>query len=236
MTNYMTLYMVNIAEAKAQLSDLLDRIAKGESVLICKRNQPIAELRPVAAARTTPRKLGHAKTLVEIPASFFEPLPDDEIDGFEGGFVYPPLRSHSANVEGTRNAQREEEQRRWILLDTCVFLWAITDAPQLSREARARIVDPANDVPERRLRLGNRREMAARTPEPDRSAGAFRPAHATRTASRRCRSTKSRRCVTRLPGCIAIRSTMLVSQAIVHGLTIFTPDQLVSQYPARTFW
>ncbi len=29
---------------------------------------------------------------------------------------------------------------------------------------------------------------------------------------------------------------MLVSQAIVHGLTILTPDPLVTQYPARTLW
>lgn len=29
---------------------------------------------------------------------------------------------------------------------------------------------------------------------------------------------------------------MLVSQAIVHGLTIVTPDPLVTQYPARTSW
>jgi PIN domain nuclease of toxin-antitoxin system len=29
---------------------------------------------------------------------------------------------------------------------------------------------------------------------------------------------------------------MLVAQAIVHGLTIVTPDPLVTQYPARTLW
>lgn len=29
---------------------------------------------------------------------------------------------------------------------------------------------------------------------------------------------------------------MLVSQAIVHGLTIATPDPLITQYPARTMW
>ena len=29
---------------------------------------------------------------------------------------------------------------------------------------------------------------------------------------------------------------MLVSQAIVHGLTIVTPDPLVTQYPALTMW
>jgi PIN domain nuclease of toxin-antitoxin system len=29
---------------------------------------------------------------------------------------------------------------------------------------------------------------------------------------------------------------ILVSQAIVHGLTIVTPDPLITQYPARTIW
>jgi PIN domain nuclease of toxin-antitoxin system len=29
---------------------------------------------------------------------------------------------------------------------------------------------------------------------------------------------------------------MLVSQAIVHGLTIATPDPRIVQYPARTMW
>ena len=29
---------------------------------------------------------------------------------------------------------------------------------------------------------------------------------------------------------------LLVSQAIVHGLTIVTPDPIVKQYPARTMW
>ena len=29
---------------------------------------------------------------------------------------------------------------------------------------------------------------------------------------------------------------ILVSQAIVHGLVILTPDPLVTQYPARTAW
>jgi PIN domain nuclease of toxin-antitoxin system len=29
---------------------------------------------------------------------------------------------------------------------------------------------------------------------------------------------------------------MLVSQAIVHGLTILTPDPILMDYPARTIW
>jgi PIN domain nuclease of toxin-antitoxin system len=29
---------------------------------------------------------------------------------------------------------------------------------------------------------------------------------------------------------------MLVCQALTHGMTILTPDELVRQYPARVFW
>jgi prevent-host-death family protein len=83
MTNNMVMKMVNIAEAKAHLSDLLDQVAAGAHVLICKRNQPVAELRAVAAARTDPRPLGLAAGAVTIPAAFFDPLPDDLLDAFE---------------------------------------------------------------------------------------------------------------------------------------------------------
>jgi antitoxin (DNA-binding transcriptional repressor) of toxin-antitoxin stability system len=79
----MVMKMVNIAEAKTQLSDLLDQVAAGAQVIICKRNQPIAELRAVAAARTTARPLGLAAGAVTIPATFFEPLPDEVLEAFE---------------------------------------------------------------------------------------------------------------------------------------------------------
>jgi PIN domain nuclease of toxin-antitoxin system len=29
---------------------------------------------------------------------------------------------------------------------------------------------------------------------------------------------------------------LIVSQAIVHGMTILTPDPLIAQYPARVIW
>jgi PIN domain nuclease of toxin-antitoxin system len=29
---------------------------------------------------------------------------------------------------------------------------------------------------------------------------------------------------------------LLVAQAIVHGMTILTPDPIVARYPARTLW
>lgn len=72
---------VNIAEAKAQLSRLLER---GETVLICKRNVPIAELRPVVKQGTRARPIGLGKGTFKVPRKFFAPLPEDLLDAFEG--------------------------------------------------------------------------------------------------------------------------------------------------------
>jgi len=75
---------VNIHEVKARLSEYLSRVETGETVVICRRNQPIAELRALAPTRSGPRPIGLAKGLFEVPESFNEPLSDDLVAGFEG--------------------------------------------------------------------------------------------------------------------------------------------------------
>jgi prevent-host-death family protein len=77
---------VNVAEVKARLSEYLERAAHGERILIHRHNTPVAELGPVLAARTEPRPIGPlpGETPFDVPASFFEPLPDDELDLWEG--------------------------------------------------------------------------------------------------------------------------------------------------------
>jgi prevent-host-death family protein len=77
--------MVNIYEAKAKLSEYLDAAMKGERVVICKHNQPIAELRPIDQVRSAARDLTPiypGETFVT--AAFFNPLPADEIAAWEG--------------------------------------------------------------------------------------------------------------------------------------------------------
>ena len=74
---------VNLYEAKAKLSALIDRVADGESVLICRRNVPAAELRPVPKPRRTRRPIGLLVGF-SVPPSFFEPLPEGLLDAFEG--------------------------------------------------------------------------------------------------------------------------------------------------------
>lgn len=76
---------IKIHEAKTRLSRYLDRVAEGEIVVICKRNEPIAELRPMEKVRTEPRPLGLARGQVRMNESFFEPLTEELLDLFENG-------------------------------------------------------------------------------------------------------------------------------------------------------
>ena len=76
-------HRINIAEAKARLSYYLDRVSRGETVVICRRNVPIAELRRIPAPLRQPRPVGIDPGMT-IPDGFFEPLPDDLLDAFEG--------------------------------------------------------------------------------------------------------------------------------------------------------
>jgi antitoxin (DNA-binding transcriptional repressor) of toxin-antitoxin stability system len=74
---------LNIHQAKTHLSRYLARLKAGETLVICKRNTPIAEIRALPAPAKKPRPLGLAKGKVQIHPSFFDPLPDDIIAAFE---------------------------------------------------------------------------------------------------------------------------------------------------------
>ena len=75
---------VNLADAKARLSQYLDSVERGETVILCRRNVPIAEIRPLPQPPMGPRPIGTDPDFV-VPDSFFEPLPEELLDAFEGG-------------------------------------------------------------------------------------------------------------------------------------------------------
>jgi prevent-host-death family protein len=111
----MTMILVNIHEAKARLSEYLDAVAKGERVLICKRNQPIAELRAVEQKRTEPRLIGGGPYHFEVPESFFAPMPDEFLDAFESGPVFPAATaapSRAAEARPKHEVSRRPKKRR----------------------------------------------------------------------------------------------------------------------------
>jgi prevent-host-death family protein len=68
---------VNIHEAKTNLSKLIDKVLKGESVIISKSNKPVVKLVLVDELQSK-RNLGTAKGKVKISDNFDEPLADFE--------------------------------------------------------------------------------------------------------------------------------------------------------------
>ena len=70
---------VNVAEAKAKLSELLEAALRGEEVIIAKRGKPLVRLVPVEPKK---RELGFLD--MEIPDSFFDPLPEEELAAWYG--------------------------------------------------------------------------------------------------------------------------------------------------------
>ncbi len=71
---------VNVHEAKARLSELLDLLEQGETVVICRRNKPVAELRPY---KGKVRPIGLCREMPPVPDEFFDPLPDDWLEAFQ---------------------------------------------------------------------------------------------------------------------------------------------------------
>lgn len=71
--------IVNIQEAKAQLSQLLDRVLSGEEILIAKAGKPVVRLLPVN--ERVPRVPGIAEG--KVTEAFFEPLPEEELKAWE---------------------------------------------------------------------------------------------------------------------------------------------------------
>lgn len=84
MIYYLDMIRINVHEAKAHLSRYLDQILAGETVVVCRRNVPIAELRALPQPLRSPRTLGQGRGLAHLPDAFFDPLPDELLDAFEG--------------------------------------------------------------------------------------------------------------------------------------------------------
>lgn len=80
----MVMLKVNVAEAKAKLSEYVASAARGETVVICSRNTPVAELRAIPRGTSTPRPIGLGKGQFRVPPRFFEPMPNDIVAAFRG--------------------------------------------------------------------------------------------------------------------------------------------------------
>ena len=74
---------VNVHEAKTHLSRLLKQVEAGEEVIIARNGKPVARLALVREPGK--RQPGAFKGLIKIDDSFFDPLPEEELEAWEGG-------------------------------------------------------------------------------------------------------------------------------------------------------
>ena len=81
--------IMNLYEAKTHLSELVERAAAGEEIVIAKAGLPKARLVPLQKTQH-PRKPGLWKGAVWIADDFDAPLPKEILAGFEGGEDEPP--------------------------------------------------------------------------------------------------------------------------------------------------
>jgi len=75
---------INIHEAKTHLSRYLAKLQGGERILLCRRNQPIAEIIGLPSQTVKKRPIGLAKGRFTIPSTFWEPLPEELLRAFQG--------------------------------------------------------------------------------------------------------------------------------------------------------
>ena len=76
------MFVVNIHQAKTQLSRLLARVGAGEDIMITRRGEPVARL--VGCKPRGKRQADILKGKIVVPDSFFDPLPEKDLAEWEG--------------------------------------------------------------------------------------------------------------------------------------------------------
>lgn len=75
--------ILNISDARARLSQLVDKAAAGEDVVVSRNGKPLVRItRLVAPKRRV--TFGLLKGKFAVPADFDAPLPFEAVAGFEG--------------------------------------------------------------------------------------------------------------------------------------------------------
>ena len=126
-----------------------------------------------------------------------------------------------------------------LLLDTCTFLWVLSDSPDLSARARELYMDPTNrvylsSISAWEIVLKNQIGKLPLPQPPEQFIAAYRQRHGIDTLPF---DEASALAMAALP--LIHRDPFdraLVAQALTHGLVMLTPDADVRAYAARTEW
>ena len=74
--------VVNVHQAKTQLSRLLAQVEAGEEVVIARRGEPVARL--VRCKPRGKRQFGAMRGQIVVDDSILDPLPEEELAAWEG--------------------------------------------------------------------------------------------------------------------------------------------------------
>lgn len=126
-----------------------------------------------------------------------------------------------------------------VLLDTCTFLWLAGGGRELPQRAAALFQSQDNEV---FLSAASAWEIAikhamGKLPLPVAPQALLVEERERLGVDSLAIDEESALHVARLPSLHRDPfDRLLIAQALVHGLTILTPDPLISQYPARVVW
>jgi prevent-host-death family protein len=90
--------VINMHEAKSNLSDLVARAEAGEEIVIARRNKPAVRLVPVnpdskasirAARERAFGSMSHLRDALK-DVDWLAPLPEDELQAWEGKYSFDP--------------------------------------------------------------------------------------------------------------------------------------------------
>jgi prevent-host-death family protein len=74
--------VITVHAAKTNLSKLIERAEAGEDIIIARGKDPAVKLVPVNPLAE--RRFGLFKGLAKVGPEFFEPLPEEELQAWEG--------------------------------------------------------------------------------------------------------------------------------------------------------
>lgn len=73
---------ITIHKAKTQLSRLIEKVTRGEEIIIARGKKPVAKL-VALEVKSGKRIPGAWKGKIKVGPEFFEPLPPEELEGWE---------------------------------------------------------------------------------------------------------------------------------------------------------
>lgn len=104
-SNPQTPITVNMFEAKTQLSKLVERVERGEDVIIARAGKPVARLTQLEPGKKPKIRFGGLKGKVWIADDFDAPLPSEILAEFEDGDIFPPEPAKGNGSESDEQAK-----------------------------------------------------------------------------------------------------------------------------------